>query len=72
MQSTTPHIEKGQTMAERQETRQEQDDRWNAHRAARDKEPQEVKQARRQKNWWLWLTVAVLVIIITVTAVALL
>ena len=59
-------------MAERQETRQEQEIRWDAHRTTQDKESQELQQARRKKNWWIWLTVAVLVLIIAVTAVALL
>ena len=72
MQDTTPHIEKGQNMTERRETRQEQEVRWDAQRTARDKEFQAGQHARRKKNWWLWLTVAVLVLIITVTAVALL
>ena len=50
MQSTIPHREKGQNMAEQQETRQEQDDRGKAHRTARNKQFQELKQERRKKT----------------------
>ena len=58
MQGTTPHREKGQNMAERQETRQEQEIRWNAQRTARDKEFQAGQHTRRKKNRRIWLTVA--------------
>ena len=37
-------------MAERQETRQEQEVRWNAQRSARNKEFQAGQQARHKKN----------------------
>jgi hypothetical protein len=68
MLGTTPHREKGQNMAERQETRQEQEVRWNAQRTARDKEFQAGQHARRKKNRRIWLTVAVIVLIIAVMA----
>ena len=55
-------------MAERQETRQEQEARWNAQRTARDKEFQAVQQARHKQNRRIWLTVAVIVLIIAVIA----
>jgi len=72
MLGITPHREKGQNMAERQETRQEQEVRWNAQRTARDKEVQAGQQARHKKNRRIWLTVAVIVLIIAVAAVVLL
>jgi|RhiMetdeSRZDD1v2_1073273.scaffolds.fasta_scaffold291380_2 ABC-type phosphate/phosphonate transport system permease subunit len=59
-------------MAERQETRQEQETRWNAQRTARDQEVQAGQQARRKKNKRLWLTVAVIVLIAVIAAVVLL
>jgi ABC-type phosphate/phosphonate transport system permease subunit len=55
-------------MAERQETRQEQEARWDAQRVARDKEFQAGQRARRKKNRRTWLTVAVIVLIIVVIA----
>lgn len=55
-------------MAERQETRQEQEVRWNAQRTARDKAFQAGQQARHKKNRRIWLTVAVIVLIIAVMA----
>jgi hypothetical protein len=64
---TTPHREKGQNMAERQETRQEQETRWNAQRTARN-EAQAGYRARRKKNKRLWLTVAVIIVPIAVIA----
>ena len=67
-----PHREKGQNMAEQQETRQEQDDRWNAHRTARNKLFQDLKEGRRKKTKRIWLIVAVIVLIIVVAAVVLL
>ena len=67
-----PHREKGQNMAEQQETRQEQDDRWNAHRTARNKLFQDLKEGRRKKTKRIWLIVAVIVLIIVVAAVGLL
>jgi hypothetical protein len=66
MQGTIPHREKGQNMAERQETRQEQEVRWDAQRTARDKEFQAVQQARHKKNRRIWLTAAAIVLIIAV------
>jgi Flp pilus assembly protein TadB len=68
MQGTTSHREKGQNMAERQETRQEQEVRWDAQRTARDKEFQAGQRARRKKNRRIWLTVTVIVLIIAVIA----
>ena len=55
-------------MAEPQETRQEQEARWAAQRAARDKTMQAGQQARRTKNRRTWLTVAAIVLIIAVIA----
>ena len=72
MQATTSHREKRQNMAERQETRQEQEDRWDAQRTARDKELQVVQKARQKKNRRIWVTVAVIVIIAVIAAVVLL
>ena len=66
MQATTSHREKGQNMAERQETRQEQEVRWDAQRTARDKEFQVGQRVRHKKNRRIWLTVAVIVLIIAV------
>jgi Flp pilus assembly protein TadB len=66
MQGTTSHREKGQNMAERQETRQEQEVRWNAQRTARDKEFQAGQRVRHKKNRRIWLIVAVIVLIIAV------
>jgi lipopolysaccharide/colanic/teichoic acid biosynthesis glycosyltransferase len=63
---------KGLNMAEQQETQQEQEDRWNAHRTARNKLFQELKQGRRKKAQRIWLIVAVIVLIIVVAAVVLL
>jgi Flp pilus assembly protein TadB len=68
MQDTTPHREKGQNMAERRETRQEQEVRWNAQRTTRDKEFQAGQHARRKKNRRIWLIVTVIVLIIAVMA----
>ena len=59
-------------MAEQQETQQEQDDRWNAHRTARNKLFEELKQGRRKKTKRIWLIVAVIVLIIVVATVMLL
>ena len=67
-QGTTPHREKGQNMAERRETRQEQEVRWNAQRTTRDQEFQAGQHARRKKNRRIWLTVAAIVLIIAVMA----
>jgi hypothetical protein len=53
-------------MAERQETRQEQEARWDAQRVAREKEFQAGQRARRQKNRRTWLIVAVIVLIMVV------
>ena len=59
-------------MAERQESRQEQEARWDAQRAARDKEFQTGQRARHQKNRRTWLIVAVIIIIMAVIAVVVL
>jgi hypothetical protein len=53
-------------MAERLETRHEQEVRWNAQRTTRDQEFQVGQHARRKKNRRIWLTVAVIVLIIAV------
>ena len=53
-------------MAERQETRQEQEVRWAAQRTARDKEVQAGQRVRHKKNRRIWLTVAVIVLIMAV------
>jgi hypothetical protein len=55
-------------MAEPQETRQEQEARWTAQRAARDKEFTEGQKARQKKSRQTWLTVGVIVIIAAVIA----
>ena len=55
-------------MAEPQETRQEQEARWDAQRAAREKEFQAGQHARHQKNRRTWLIVAVIIIIMAVIA----
>jgi Flp pilus assembly protein TadB len=68
MQVTTSHRGKGQNMAERRETRQEQEVRWDAQRTARDKEFQAGQHARHKKNRRTWLIVAVIVLIIAVIA----
>jgi t-SNARE complex subunit (syntaxin) len=68
MQGTTLHREKGQNMAEPQETRQEQETRWDAQRVTRDKAFQAGQHARHKKNRRTWLIVAVIVIIIVVIA----
>jgi uncharacterized membrane protein len=53
-------------MAERQETRQEQEVRWAAQKTARDKEFQAGQRVRHKKNRRIWLTVPVIVLIIAV------
>jgi hypothetical protein len=68
MQSTTLHRAKGKNMAERQETRQEQETRWAAQRAVRDKDFRAGQQARRRRNARTWLIVAVAIIILAVIA----
>jgi hypothetical protein len=55
-------------MAEPQETRQEQEARWAAQRAARDQEFQAGQLARRRKNWRTWVLVAGIVLILVVIA----
>jgi t-SNARE complex subunit (syntaxin) len=50
-------------MAEPPETRQEQETRWAAQRAAQNKEFNEGRKAR-QKSRRTWLTLGVIVIII--------
>jgi hypothetical protein len=72
MQGTTPHKAKGQNMAEPQETRQEQETRWAAQRATRDKAFHTGRHARQRKNRRTWLIVAVLVLILAVIAVVVL
>jgi hypothetical protein len=67
MQCPARHRGKGKNMGEPQETRQEQETRWTAQRATRDKEFQTGQHARRKKNRRL-LTVAVIVIIVAVIA----
>jgi Flp pilus assembly protein TadB len=68
MKAATSHREKGQNMAERRETRQEQEVRWDAQRTARDKEFQAGQHARHKKNSRTWLIVAVIVLITAVIA----
>ena len=55
-------------MAEPQETRQEQEARWAAQRAARDQELQAGQRARRRKNWRTWVIVAGIVLLLAVLA----
>jgi hypothetical protein len=50
-------------MAEPQETRQEQQDRWVAQRAAREQELQARQHARRRQDRRRWLTVGALVLL---------
>jgi t-SNARE complex subunit (syntaxin) len=57
---------KEQNMAEPQETRQEQETRWAAQRATRDKAFQVGRHARHRKNRRTWLIVAVIVLILAV------
>ena len=59
-------------MAERQETRQEQEARWDAQRATRDTAFQAGQRARHRKNRRTWLIVAVLVLIMAMIAVVVL
>jgi t-SNARE complex subunit (syntaxin) len=59
-------------MAEPQETRQEQETRWAAQRAAQNKEVTEGRQARQKRNLRIWVTVGVIVIIVVVIAVVVL
>jgi hypothetical protein len=59
-------------MAKPQETRQEQETRWAAQRAAREQELQAGQQTRRTKNRRTWVIVAVLVLIVAGIATALL
>jgi hypothetical protein len=63
---------KGKNMAEPQETRQEQEARWDAQRAAREKASQAGQRARQKKSRRIWLTVIVIVIIAGIAAVVLL
>ena len=55
-------------MAEPQETRQEQEARWDAQRAAREKAFQAGQHARHRQNRRTWLIVAVIIIILAVIA----
>lgn len=55
-------------MADPQETRQEQEARWAAQRATRDKAFQTGQLARRQKNRRIWLALGAIVIIVAVIA----
>ena len=59
---------KGRTMAEPQETRQEQEARWATQRTTRDKAFQAGQHARQSRNRRIWLIVTVIVIIIAVIA----
>jgi hypothetical protein len=59
---------KGETMAEPQETRQEQEARWTAQRAAREQESRAGQQARRKKHRRTWATVGAIVLIVVVIA----
>jgi hypothetical protein len=63
--------EKGKKMAERQETRQEQETRWGAQRAAHDKELLESQAARRRRTVRN-VIVGVIVLIVVVVAVVVL
>ena len=59
-------------MAEPQETRQEQETRWTAQRAAREKDFQARQHTRRQKNRRTWVIVAGIVLLVAVIAAVLL
>jgi len=55
-------------MAEPQETRQEQEARWDAQRAARDQEFQAGQRVRHKKNRRIWVILGVIVLIMVVIA----
>jgi hypothetical protein len=55
-------------MAELQETRQEQEARWDAQRAARDQQFRNAQQARKQKSRRTWMIVGATVLIVAVIA----
>jgi DNA-binding LacI/PurR family transcriptional regulator len=59
-------------MAKPQETRQEQETRWAAQRAAREQDFHTGQQARRRKTRRTWVIVAVLVLLAAGIAVAML
>ena len=69
---TTAPMAKGKTMAEPQETRQEQETRWAAQRAAHDKGQQESQAARQRKTARNWVIVGAIVLIVAVIAVVVL
>jgi hypothetical protein len=52
-----------------EETRQEQETRWAAQRAARDQEFQARQHARHQRNRRTWVIGGAIVIIVAVIAV---
>jgi len=59
---------KGKKMAEPRETRQEQEARWDAQRAAREQEFQAGRHARQQKNRRIWVTLGAIVLLVAVIA----
>jgi Flp pilus assembly protein TadB len=61
-------MEKGKTMAEPQETRQEKETRWAAQRTAHDQEQHAGQAARKRKTARTWLIVGAIVIIVAVIA----
>ena len=65
-------IEKGKSMADPQETRQEKETRWATQRATRDQEQQASQAVRRRHTARTWLIVGVIVLIGAVIAVVVL
>ena len=59
-------------MEKPQETRQEQETRWTAQRAAREKDFHAGQQARRRKTRRTWVIVAVIVLLAAGIAAAML
>jgi t-SNARE complex subunit (syntaxin) len=65
----TALVAQGKTMAERDETQQEKQNRWATQRDARDQEQHVGQAARRRRTARTWLIVGVIVIIGVVIAV---
>jgi hypothetical protein len=60
--------EEGKTMGEPRETRQEQEARWDAQRAARDQELRNAQQARKQRRRRTGVILGATVLIVSVIA----
>jgi hypothetical protein len=67
----SPH-DKGEKMAEPQETRQEQETRWAAQRATRDKELRAGQAVRKRQTARTWLIVGAIVILVALIVVVVL